>query len=276
MVSLAGQALEGLDMTAVPSVKLNNGIVMPQLGFGTWQIFLNGKAENAVEEALKIGYRLIDTARIYTNEKGVGRAVRDSGMPREEIFVTTKLWGNSSGYDKALKAFDGSLERLGLDYVDLYLIHFPPRTQRIQTWQAMEEIYKSGRAKSIGASNYDQGHISEILDVCEVVPAVNQIELHIFNYREQMELVEFCKQQEIVLEAYSPLAQATRMRDPVISKIAQKHHKTYAQIMLRWCIQHGTVPIPKSSNPQRIRENFDVFDFELSPEDMGLLDELSK
>lgn len=263
-------------MSTIPNIRLNNGLEMPQLGFGTWQIFRNGKAENAVAEALKIGYRLIDTARIYTNEKGVGRAVREAGLRREEIFVTTKLWGNSNGYDKALKAFDSSLGRLGLDYVDLYLIHFPPRTQRIETWQALEEIYKSGRAQAIGVSNYDIGHVSEILDVCNVAPAVNQIELHAFNYKDQQPTVDFCKKQGIVLEAYSPLAQASQMGDPVIKRIAEKHHKSYAQVMLRWCIQQGTVPIPKSSNPQRIRENFDTFDFELATEDMQALDGLSK
>lgn len=256
-------------------VELNNGVRMPGVGFGTWQILFNGRAKSAVTEALKVGYRLVDTARIYHNEKGVGRAVAESGIPREEIFVTTKLWPGDHGYDKALRAFDASLGRLGVEYVDLYLIHWPGGAERNESWRALQEIYKSGRAKSIGVSNYTVNHLTELLEIAEVVPAVNQIEFHAFLYAQQREMLDLCKERGIVVEAYSPLAQATRMRDPVISKIAEKHGKTHAQVMLRWCIQHDTVPIPKSSNPARIRENFEIFDFELDQEDMQAMNDLS-
>lgn len=257
------------------AIKLNNGVDMPVVGFGTWQILFNGLAYNAVAEALEVGYRLIDTARIYGNEKGVGRAIRESEVARNEIFLTTKLWNSGRGYEKALEAFDGSLQRLGLEYIDLYLIHWPAAKKRQEVWQAMEEIYESGRAKAVGVSNYDIVHMREILDSGGLVPAVNQIELHIFNYAEQKQLIEFCQEHGTVIEAYSPLAQATNMTNEIINRLAAKYDKTYAQVMLRWCLQHDTVPLPKSTNPDRIRENFNIFDFEISEEDMRELDNIS-
>lgn len=248
---------------------------MPATGFGTWQIWPNGKARKAVEEALRTGYRLIDTARIYSNEKGVGAAIRESGIPREDIFVTTKLWNSSHGYDKALKAFDGSLKRLGLDYADLYLIHWPVAGKRRETWQALEEINRSGRSKAIGVSNYTVRHLEELMAYAEILPAVNQVEFHPFLYDDRRPLLEYCRKHGIVVEAYSPLAHAARLNDPLIGTMAKNYQKTNAQVMLRWAVQQGTVPLPKSSTPSRIKENLDIFDFELTDGDMQALNSLS-
>lgn len=260
---------------AITDIQLHNGNKMPNIGFGTWQIRFNGRARKAVAQALNIGYRLIDTARIYGNEKGVGQAIRESGIAREEIFVTTKLWNSDQGYEKAHAAFAASLERLGLDYVDLYLIHWPVSGKRRDSWRALEEIYASGRARAIGVSNFTLAHLKDLQKVSEVMPAVNQIELHPFVYETQREVVDFCHDQNIVVEAYSPLAHAIRLHDPTISDIAQKHQKSNAQTLLRWSIQQGAVPVPKSSHPDRMKENLDIFEFELSPADMGRLNNLS-
>lgn len=255
--------------------ELNTGAKIPAIGFGTWQIPDGHEVFDAVTEALKLGYRLIDTARIYGNERGVGQAVRQSGVAREEIFVTTKLWNDDQGYDSALSAFDHSMERLGLDYIDLYLIHWPASDRRLEAWRGLEQIYRSGRTKAVGVSNYDVGHIKEILENSTLVLAVNQIQLNPFVYQEQAEVLEFCKLHGIVIEAYSPLARGRQMDNKVIAAIAENHKKSNAQVMLRWAIQHGTVPIPKSATPERIKENFEVFDFELSHDEMAKLDNLS-
>jgi diketogulonate reductase-like aldo/keto reductase len=262
-------------MSDVPTIKLNTGAKMPQLGFGTWKMSSDSEAKKSVLAALQTGYRLIDTAKIYGNENGVGEAIAESGVPRAEIFVTTKLWNDDQGHDSAFAAFDESLQKLGLDYLDLYLIHWPATDRRQESWKALEEIYKSGRARAIGVSNYTIRHLDELLENSEVVPAVNQVEFHPFIYRNQKELLEYAKSKDIVIEAYSPLARAKDMSNPVLNAVAQRHAKTPAQIMLRWAIQHGTVPLPKSSNPDRIKENFKVFDFELADEEMKTINELS-
>ncbi len=259
----------------VPTLKLNSGNKMPAIGFGTWKILLNGKAKTAVLTALESGYRLIDTARIYGNEKGVGEAVRECGIKRQEIFVTTKLWNWDQGYEKSFQAFDASIGRLGLDYVDLYLIHWPATEKRGESWRALEEIQASGRAKSIGVSNYTVKHLQELMNSSKTVPAVNQVEFHPFIYKDQRELLAFCKSHNIIVEAYSPLAHGYRVDDPTISKLAGKYSKTNGQIMLRWAIQHGTVPLPKASSPEHIKENIDVFNFEISAGDMETLNNLS-
>ena len=259
----------------MPGLSLNTGAAIPVVGFGTWQILLNGTAKRAVMEALAAGYRLIDTARIYGNEKGVGAGIRESGIPREDIFVTTKLWNSSHGRDKALAAFDGSLKRLGLDYVDLYLIHWPVPGKRQETWKALEELQKSGRVRAIGVSNYMVHHLTELLEHAEIPPAVDQVEFHPFLYEDRRQLLDFCSNHGIVVEAYSPLAHAARLHDPVITKVAVSHKKSNAQVMLRWAVQHGTVPLPKSSNPARIVENLRIFDFELTESDMRALNDLS-
>ncbi len=258
-------------------IELNNGVYIPKIGFGTWQIVLNGKAETAVKRALDSGYRLIDTARIYGNEKGVGKAINGSTIPRDEIFVTTKLWNSSQGYESALKAFDDSLKRLNLDYIDLYLLHWPVTGKRLESWRALEEIYGLGKAKSIGVSNFTLKHLEELLKNSNVTPVVNQIEFHPFLYEEQKDLLRHCAEHGIVVEAYSPLAHGgSVMQDELLQKIGEKHGKTSAQVVLRWCVQHGTIPIPKSTSEDHIHENIHIFDFELDNKDMIAIDGLSR
>jgi diketogulonate reductase-like aldo/keto reductase len=249
---------------------------IPTIGFGTWQILLNGKAKRAVTEALETGYRLIDTAMVYGNEKGVGAAIRETGMPRDEIYLTTKLWNSDQGYESGLRAFETSLSRLGLEYIDLYLIHWPRGSELTrQSWKALEEIRGNGLAKNIGVSNYDIEELKELLGYAKVLPAVNQIEFHPFIYQDQKPILDYCKEQGIVVEAYSPLARAKQMNHPVIAEVAEQSGKTAGQVMLRWCVQHGTVPLPKTTHKERMIENLDIFDFELSAEQMEKLDSLS-
>jgi diketogulonate reductase-like aldo/keto reductase len=262
-------------MDKLPVIKLNSGAEMPAIGFGTWQIDDQDEASEAVKTAIEVGYRLIDTARIYGNEQGVGVGIKESGVPREEIFITTKLWNDDQGYESALKAYDASLKRLDLEYLDLYLIHWPATDKRAESWKALQEIHSKGLAKAIGVSNYTVQHLKELLENSDVIPAVNQIEFHPFIYKEQKEVLEFCKQKGIIVEAYSPLARAQDMENTTLHAVAEHHGKTIAQVMLRWAIQHGTVPIPKSTNPGRIKENFQVFDFELSDEEMKTINALS-
>jgi diketogulonate reductase-like aldo/keto reductase len=258
--------------SSVGNVKLNNGISMPLLGLGVYLMRPGRETYQAVRTALEVGYRLIDTASFYGNENDAGQAVRDSSIPREEIFVTTKLWNDDHGYDAALKAFDASLKRLGLGYIDLYLIHFPVPNLRNESWHAMEKILDSGGARAIGVSNYTERHLKDLLGRSSVVPAVNQVEFSPFLY--QSELLEFCTKQRIQLEAYAPLTAGRRLDDPRITEIAAKLGRTNAQILLRWAIQHEIVVIPKSTHAGRIAENAQIFDFELSPEDASILDNL--
>ncbi len=258
--------------TSSINVKLNNGISMPVLGLGVYLMRPGQETYQAVRTALEIGYRLIDTASFYGNENDVGRAVKDSAVPREEVFITTKLWNDDHGYDPALLAFDASLRRLGLGYIDLYLIHFPVKNLRNESWRAMEKILKSGRARAIGVSNYTERHLKDLLSRSSVVPAVNQIEFSPFLY--QRELLDFCRKQRIQVEAYAPLTAGRRLDDPRITEIATKLGRTNAQILLRWAIQHEVVAIPKSTHPGRITENSQVFDFELTQEEMFALDGL--
>ncbi|HEY8373857.1 MAG TPA: aldo/keto reductase [Pseudonocardiaceae bacterium] len=255
-------------MSAVPNIRLNNGVQMPQLGFGVWQV-PDDQATEAVSTALEAGYRSIDTAAIYGNEEGVGRAIASSGLPREELFVTTKLWNSDQGYDSTLRAFDASLARLGLDYVDLYLIHWPvpSRDRYVDTWRAFEKLLSDGRVRAIGVSNFHIPHLQRLLDETGTVPVINQIELH--PGLQQDELRAFHAEHGIATEAWSPLAQGGEvLRNPVITEIAARHGRTPAQVVLRWHLQLGNVVIPKSVTPSRIRENIDVFGFELSQDDM--------
>lgn len=265
-------------MTRTPQLKLNSRQTIPGIGLGTWQLGAGREAEETVSEALKIGYRLIDTAKIYANEVSVGEAIAQSGINREDIFVTTKLWPSDFGYEKTKKAFDESLNRLRLGYIDLYLIHWPQHDSqaRLESWRAMEEIFKAGRAKAIGVSNFQIPHLEELIENSEIKPAVNQIEFHPFIYDKQKAVLDFCQKHDIAVEAYSPLARARQLNNPLISKVAAKHSKTPAQVMLRWAIQQGTIPIPKSVNPRRIRQNLEVFDFELSEREVEALDGLAK
>jgi len=248
--------------------------LMPIVGLGTWQA--EGKdVERAVFEALRAGYRHIDTARIYSNEEQVGigvkRAIAELGIPRSDIFVTTKLWNSDHG--NVAEAFSESLARLGLDYVDLYLMHFPVK-DRLGSWKALEKIKKSGKAKSIGVSNFTIRHLQELLPSCSIVPSVNQVELTPLLY--QKELIDFCQAKNILVQAYSPLLRGQHLTDAVFAKIAAAHHKTVPQILLRWCLQHGLVPLPKSVTPARIEANIELFDFELTAEQMKILDGLNK
>jgi diketogulonate reductase-like aldo/keto reductase len=251
---------------------LNNGLKMPWLGFGVFQVNEGEEVENSVKWALEAGYRSIDTAAIYRNERGVGNAMRQSGLPREEIFLTTKVWNDDQRAKRTLDAFDESLERLGTDYVDLYLIHWPVKGCYQETWEAMEEIYHSGRAKAIGVSNFLVHHLQDILEDSDIVPAVNQVEFHPFLV--QPELLNFCKEHQIQLEAWSPLIRGEIVVVPEAQKLAQKYQKTTAQIALRWDLQHEVVTIPRSIHRNRIEENAQIFDFEISDEDMALLDAL--
>ena len=253
---------------------LNNGVTMPYLGFGVYQVNEGNEVENAVKFALETGYRSIDTATVYGNELGVGTAIKESGIAREDIFLTTKVWNDDLRKQRTLKAFEESLEKLQTDYVDLYLVHWPVAGFYKQAWQAMEEIYASGRAKAIGVSNFLVHHLEDILSDGKVVPAVNQIEFH--PYLVQPELLKFCQSNQIQVEAWSPLMQGHIVSVPTIKDMAKKYNKSEAQIVLRWDLQHGVVTIPKSVNPKRITENMQIFDFELSQEDMDALDALDK
>ncbi|RKS05100.1 2,5-diketo-D-gluconate reductase A [Nocardiopsis sp. Huas11] len=257
-------------------VSLNDGHTMPQLGFGVWQV-PDDQAQGAVETALEAGYRSIDTARIYDNETGVGRAVAAAGIDREDLFLTTKLWNGDQGYDTTLKAFDASLERLGLDYVDLYLIHWPlpARDQYVDTWKAMERIRSEGRARSIGVSNFTRTTLDRLIAETEVVPVLNQIELHPYLTQEDMRRADAAH--GLLTEAWSPLGQGKGLlEDPVLVSLGDKHGKTPAQVVLRWHLQLGNVVIPKSVTPSRIRENIDVFDFELSAADVDAISALDR
>jgi diketogulonate reductase-like aldo/keto reductase len=251
---------------------LENGVPMPQLGLGVWKSGNGEELQTALTKAFEIGYRHIDTAAFYFNEEGVGRAIQDSGIDRSEFFVTTKLWNEDHGYEKALAAFDLSLEKLGVSYVDLYLIHWPVRGKFVETWKAMENIYASGRAKAIGVSNFMQHHLEELLATVSIKPMVNQVEHH--PYLVQPALKNFCDAHNIVMEAWSPLMQGHVFEVPFLAELAQKYKKTIAQIVLRWNIQKDIVVIPKSIHPERLAENFAIWDFEITPEDMQAIDSL--
>ncbi|MDW2884748.1 aldo/keto reductase [Exiguobacterium artemiae] len=257
-------------------VTLNNGLVMPQLGYGVFKV-PEQEVYEAVREALRVGYRSIDTAMIYENEAGVGRALKDSGIPREEIFLTTKVWNKDQGYEQTLAAFETSLTKLGVDYVDLYLIHWPMPDEDLymDTWRALEQLYRDGKTKAIGVSNFHIPHLTRVLEEGTVVPAVNQIELHPFLSQEAIR--EFCQKNGIVVEAWSPLMKGRdALTEPVITEIAARHGKTPAQVVLRWHLQHDIIAIPKSVTPSRIQENLDIFEFTLSPDDMRQIDQLNR
>ncbi|HXG50001.1 MAG TPA: aldo/keto reductase [candidate division Zixibacteria bacterium] len=267
-----------MKLTIDTKLNLNDGHSIPRLGLGVWQIRAGRSCEAAVLAALEAGYRHIDTASFYGNEESVGSAVRKSGIPREQIFVTTKLWNSDHGNPE--RAFDASLRRLGLDYVDLYLIHYPVRERR-QSWRVLERLREKGKARSIGVSNFTARHLTELLAGSTTVPAVNQVELHPYLY--QKELIDFCRERKIAVEAYSPLTHGERLNDPRLAAVAARYSsgrsgktKSPAQVLIRWALQHDLVVIPKSAERERIFENADVFDFEISPEDMRLLDGLNE
>lgn len=249
---------------------------IPSIGLGVFQATPGVTTQRAVLDALEAGYRHIDTAAIYGNEADVGDAIAESRLDRSEIFVTTKLWNDDHGYDKTMRAFDRSLDLLGLDYVDLYLIHWPVPVLRLDTWRALERLTLDGRVRDIGVSNYLARHIDEILESAPVVPAVNQIELSPYNFGTRLETVEKCRENGILLEAYSPLTKGRKLDDPTLIEIGTGYNKSPAQILIRWGLEHGFVVLPKSVNTQRIAENFDVFDFALTEGEMERLNALDE
>ncbi|HEY3895295.1 MAG TPA: aldo/keto reductase [Pseudonocardiaceae bacterium] len=252
------------------SITLNNNVQIPQLGFGTFQVPPRD-TERAVSTALEAGYRSIDTAAIYGNEEGVGAAIASSGLARDEVFVTTKLWNDDHGYDEALRAFEASSRRLGLDTVDLYLIHWPmPAADRyVESWKALEKLAADGRARAIGVSNFDVEHLQRLFAETATVPAVNQVELH--PQLPQADLRAVHAEHGIATEAWSPLAQGAVLSTAVITRLAERHGVTSAQVVLRWHLQLGNIVIPRSVNPQRIQENLDVFGFELSADELAAI-----
>jgi methylglyoxal/glyoxal reductase len=258
------------------TIELNHGGPIPIFGLGTFRSPAGRETREAVAWALEMGYRHIDTAALYGNEADVGAAIRASGIRREDVFVTTKLHRNDHGYDTTLRGFAGSLDRLGFDYVDLYLIHWPESKRRQESWEALEQILDEGRARAIGVSNYVVHHLEEVLERGRVVPAVNQIELHPFNYQSRRHVVDLCRQHRIVVEGYSPLTKTERLDDPAVVEIATATGRTPAQVLIRWALQHELVTIPKSTDRGRIRENAAVFDFELAPSQMTRLDGLDE
>jgi len=263
--------MSGLADTTLP---LNSGARIPQVGLGVWQTPSGATTRQAVAAALDAGYRHVDTARIYGNETDVGAAIRESTVAREQIFVTTKLWNADQGYDRALQAFDASLKRLGLEYVDLYLLHWPVAGKRLDSWRALERLHEEGRARSIGVSNFLVRHLEELLASARTVPAVNQIELTPFLQRRDTRAL--CARHGIVVEAYSPLTHGQRLDHPVLEQVARRAGRSVAQVLLRWGVQHGLVVLPKSTNPARIAENGALFDFALDGGAMQALDGLEE
>lgn len=259
---------------------LSNGVTIPKIGFGTWQIPDGEEAYRAVSYALEVGYTHIDTAQVYQNEASVGRAIADSSLSRKDIFLTTKIWNSNRSYDLAKKSIDESLNKLGVDYLDLLLIHWPnPKALRdhwkeanAETWKAMEDYYKAGKVRAIGVSNFMQHHLEALLETAEIKPMVNQILLA--PGCPQEELVSFCRQQDILLEAYSPLGTGSIFKNDVAKQLAEKYHKSVAQVALRWSLQKGFLPLPKSVTPENIMSNLDIFDFELSADDEKKLDRI--
>jgi len=255
------------------STELNNGVRMPWLGLGVWQVKDGEEAANTVRTAIEAGYRSIDTAQGYNNEEGVGEGIRRSGVPREQLFVTTKLANGSQGYESTLRAFEESRRKLGLDYVDLYLIHWPGKDKFKETWRAFEKLYNDGYIRAIGVSNFKVHHLESLAESSGTVPAVNQVEFH--PLLTQDELRGYCSRNRIQLEAWSPLMQGN-LDQPLLGELAGKYGKTPAQVVLRWDLQHGVVTIPKSVHEERIRSNADIFDFELDEDDMKALDGLNR
>jgi diketogulonate reductase-like aldo/keto reductase len=252
-----------------PKVMLNNGMQMPLIGLGAYAMH-GSEAETAILNALEIGYRLIDTAAMYGNEVEVGNAIRKSKIPRREIFVTTKVADHDQGYESTLKAFDASFKKLNVEYIDLYLVHWPVKGKRRDTWKALEKLYSEKKVKAIGVANYLIPFLEEMKTYANTLPVVNQVEFTPYVF--SRELVDYCANAGIQLQAYSPIARGHKNNDPKLKTLAEKYHKTPAQIFLKWCVQHNVSPIPKSVNVKRLKENIDIFDFEISEKDMALMD----
>ncbi|WP_286885273.1 aldo/keto reductase [Aneurinibacillus sp. UBA3580] len=253
---------------------LHNGVRMPWLGLGVYKTQEGEEVEQAVKAAIEIGYRSIDTAALYHNERGVGNAIKMCGVPREELFITTKVWNSHQGYDATLRAFEESRQKLGLEYLDLYLIHWPVKEKYKDTWRAFEKLYEDGLVRAIGVSNFHVHHLKDLLMDARIIPMVNQVEFH--PRLTQKELLRFCKEKGIQMEAWSPLMRGRLLDDPVLNKIGRKYGKTPAQVILRWDLQHGVVTIPKSVHAERIAANADIFDFTLTDEEMNQIDGLNR
>jgi methylglyoxal/glyoxal reductase len=253
---------------------LANGVKMPRIGLGVFKVEKEEELITAVKAAIEIGYRSIDTASIYGNEVWVGEAIRHSGFNREELFITSKVWNSDHGYEATLKAFNTTLEKMGLEYLDLYLIHWPVEGKYTETWRALEDLYKEGRIKAIGVSNFQIRHLENLLKTAEIQPMINQIELH--PKLAQTELRDFAAKHDMHIEAWAPLMQGGLFENEILMELAEKHGKSIAQIVLRWHLQNGIIAIPKSTKPHRIKENADLFDFELSHQDMELINSLDE
>jgi methylglyoxal/glyoxal reductase len=266
--------IASMRLTLESGLRLNNGVEIPYLGLGVYQSPPGKTTRRAVRYALEIGYRHIDTAQLYGNEEDVGYALLESGIKRDDVFVTTKVWNSYQGYDSTLQACEQSLRRLRMTYVDLYLIHWPVQGMSLDTWKAMVKLLHTCQARAVGVSNYTIQELQGILQNSDVVPMVNQVEFHPFLY--QKELLEFCDKNTIQLEAYSPLTRGYRLNHSTILAVAKKYGKTPAQVLIRWSLQHGLVVIPKSIHEDRTRENSQVFDFQIRPEDMKLLNSLNE
>ena len=258
------------------TILLNNGYEIPALGLGVYQTPGGDTGQRIVMDALSVGYRHVDTARLYKNEAEVGAAVRASGLPREELFITTKLWTTEQGYDSAIAACHEGLKIMGLDYIDLYLIHWPNSAKRLDSWRALETLSDEGVCRSIGVSNYMVHHLEELLGQARIVPAINQIEMSPYLYGSRHDVLSFCELNAIAIEAYSPLTRGEKLNDPALIELASHYDKTAAQILIRWGLEKGFVVLPKSVRPDRIRENADVFDFSITSEDMAALDALDE
>ena len=256
------------------TITLNNGTHIPTLGLGLWRIRDEQECITAISSALAVGFRHFDTAQVYENEVFLGKALAAAAVPRKDLFITTKIWNENMGWADLIATFDDSLRDLQMEYVDLLLLHFPVTERRRPAWPRMEELAASGRARAIGVSNYTITHLEELLRECSIKPAVNQVELHV--YLQQPELLAFCREHDIAVEAYSPLAHGYGVDNPVLKAVGDKHHKSPAQVMIRWCLEMGAIALPKSVHAGRIQENFDVFDFSLDDDDQAKLIALNR
>ncbi len=263
-----------MDLNINSKALLNNGTEIPRIGLGTYQMAGKKEVVTAVNYALQAGYRHIDTAEMYSNEEYIGEAIKQSDFKREDIFITTKLWNDNHGFDNALKAFDESLNKLDLEYIDLYLIHWPVDGKRLETWKALEKLYRDGRCKAIGVCNYTKNHLEELINNSDTLPVINQVEFNPFVY--QNKLLNYCKEKNIQVEGYTPLSRGIKFNNSTVQQIAERCSKTPAQVMLRWNLQKGTVIIPKSSHKERIEENINIFDFSLTDEEIERLDKLDE
>lgn len=257
-----------------PRIQLHTGVEIPQLGLGVYKVEAGNVVVNTVKTALSLGYRSIDTAAFYDNEEGVGKAIKESGIPREELFITTKVWNTDQGYEETLAAFETSRKKLDLEYIDLYLIHWPVKEKYLHTWRALEKLYNEGKVKAIGVSNFKIHHLQDLFAHSNEKPVVNQVELH--PLLSQEELRAFCKENHIAVEAWSPIARGRLLEEPHLLSIAEKYGKSTVQVILRWHLQNDVIIIPKSVSPVRLKENADIFNFELTTEDMNIINQLNE